>query len=151
MRNKFDALVWNRTWKLIPCDPSKNVVDCKWLFRLKYNNPNGFVDTYKAHMVAKGFTQRHGLDFQCTFNPVVKPATVRLIFAIGTQQIKASPFNNLISIMPSYKTELMKKSICVNHLVLKLLCIQQMVASCTRLYMASNRLRGPGTLNSKIT
>ena len=41
--------------------PSENVVDCKWIFRIKYN-PNGSVDRYKSLLFAKGFTQRVGLD-----------------------------------------------------------------------------------------
>ena len=64
---------------------TKNVVDCKWLSNIKYN-PNGSVVRYKARLVAKGFTQRHLLDFQCTFSLVVKPSTGRLFLAIATQQ-----------------------------------------------------------------
>ncbi|OIT38350.1 putative mitochondrial protein, partial [Nicotiana attenuata] len=57
MKSKFDALPNNHTWELVPNDPSKNVVSCKWLFRIK-RKADGSVDRYKARLVAKGFTQR---------------------------------------------------------------------------------------------
>lgn len=37
---------------------------------------HGFIDCYKARLVAKGFTQQPSVDFQFTFNLVVKPTTV---------------------------------------------------------------------------
>nr|XP_016514347.1 PREDICTED: uncharacterized mitochondrial protein AtMg00810-like [Nicotiana tabacum] len=85
MKAEYDALIRNQTWDLVPSDPSRIVVDCKWLFRVKHK-PDGSIDRYKAHLVAKGFTQRPGLDYHSTFNPAVKPAIVRLVLAIATQR-----------------------------------------------------------------
>ncbi|WMV50793.1 hypothetical protein MTR67_044178 [Solanum verrucosum] len=65
MQDEFDALVRNHMWTLVPNDPSKNVVDCKWIFRIKHH-PDGFIDRYKARLVAKGFSQRPGLDYHST-------------------------------------------------------------------------------------
>lgn len=84
MQVEFDALIRNQTWTLVPYDPSKNMVDYKWLFRIIHSR-DGSVNTYKARLVARGFTQQLGLDFHSTFSPVVKPTTVRLVISIATQ------------------------------------------------------------------
>lgn len=84
MKVDFDALLKNQTWDLVPCDPNKNIVTCKWLFRIK-RKADGTIDRYKARLVAKGFTQRPGIDFLSTFSPVVKPSTIRIVLSIVVQ------------------------------------------------------------------
>lgn len=84
MKLEFEALMNNKTWELVPPSSSQNVVDCKWLYRIKTKS-DGSVDRYKARLVAKGFTQRPGVDYHSTFIPVVKPVTVRLILSLAVQ------------------------------------------------------------------
>ena len=46
-------------------------------------NSDGSIARYKAHLVAKGFHQQAGLDFDETFSPVVKPPTVRIVLSLA--------------------------------------------------------------------
>ncbi|KAL4333615.1 hypothetical protein GQ457_07G012700 [Hibiscus cannabinus] len=84
MKLEFDALMNNNTWELVPSSSSQNIVDCKWLFRLK-TKPDGTVDQYKARLIARGFTQRPGVDYHSTFSPVINPVTARLILSLVVQ------------------------------------------------------------------
>jgi hypothetical protein len=54
MNDEFAALLRNRTWHLVPPRSGINVIDSKWVFKLKYK-PDGSIDRYKARLVAKGF------------------------------------------------------------------------------------------------
>ncbi|KAK1607568.1 hypothetical protein QYE76_031241 [Lolium multiflorum] len=59
MQHEYDALMLNKTWTLVPPSPNKNVIDCKWVYRIK-RRADGTIDRYKARLVAKGFKQRLG-------------------------------------------------------------------------------------------
>jgi len=82
MEDEFAALTDNHTWDLIPRPPQANVVTGKWIFKHKFH-ADGSLDRYKARWVLRGFTQRPGVDYDETFSPVVKPATVRTVLTLA--------------------------------------------------------------------
>jgi histone deacetylase 1/2 len=82
MGEEYEALMKNKTWHLVPPSKGKNLIDCKWVYRIK-KKADGTVDRYKACLVAKGFKQRYGIDYENTFSPVVKAATIRLVLSIA--------------------------------------------------------------------
>jgi hypothetical protein len=85
MEEEYEALLNNQTWHLVPSSSNKNVIDCKWVYRIK-KRANGTIDRYKAHLVAKGFNQRYGIDSKDTFSHVVKATTIRTVLAISISQ-----------------------------------------------------------------
>lgn len=82
MQLEYDTLVKNGTWTLTPLPPQRQAIGCKWVFRIK-QNPDGTLNKCKARLVAKGFHQIHGKDFKETFAPVVKLATIKIIFTLA--------------------------------------------------------------------
>jgi hypothetical protein len=85
MDKEFPALQQNKTWHLVPAHHGQNIIDCMWVFKIK-RHANGTIDRYKARLVAKGHKQRYGIDYEDTFSPVVKNATIRLVLSIAVSQ-----------------------------------------------------------------
>ena len=82
MEEERSALLQNHTWDLVPRPPRANVVTGKWIFKHKFRS-DGSLERYKARWVLRSFTQWHGVDFDETFSPVVKPATVRTVLSLA--------------------------------------------------------------------
>jgi len=82
MREELDAHARNSTWSEVKRTNGMNVIGTKWIFKKKNNNKGG-VERYKARVVAKGFTQKHGVDYQETFAPVMKIKSLRIIIALS--------------------------------------------------------------------
>lgn len=85
MSDEFIALLHNGTWSLILYKPSMNIIGCKSVYRIK-RKADGTIERYKAPLVAKGFHQQPGLDYNETFNPVVKPTTIRTVLTIAVSR-----------------------------------------------------------------
>jgi hypothetical protein len=82
MDEEYKALEENLTWHLVPRKEVKNVIDSKWVYKIK-KKADGSVDRYKARLIAKGFKQRYGIDYEDTFSLVVKAATIRIVLTIA--------------------------------------------------------------------
>jgi hypothetical protein len=78
---EYNALLHNKTWHLVPPQKGRNIIGCKWVWKIK-RKADGSLDKHNARLVAKGYKQRYGADYEDTFSPVVKAATIRVILSI---------------------------------------------------------------------
>lgn len=79
------ALKKNGTWEIVDLPRNKVLVGCKWVYTVKLKL-NGSIDRYKACLVAKGYTQTYGIDYQETFAFVAKLNSIRvLIFVVANK------------------------------------------------------------------
>lgn len=83
--DEINAMTRTGTWDLVPAEQAQNVVGCRWVFRIK-RLPDGSVERYKSRLVAKGFHQRPGVDFEETYSPVIKHATIRLVLDVAVKK-----------------------------------------------------------------
>ncbi|KAG5561972.1 hypothetical protein RHGRI_004867 [Rhododendron griersonianum] len=85
MNAELTALAQNHTWELVPLPDGKNLIGCKWVYKVKTHS-DGSLERYKARLVAKGFSQEYGIDYEETFAPVAKMTTVRTLISVAAMQ-----------------------------------------------------------------
>jgi hypothetical protein len=81
---ELSSLEINKTWSVVERPKNANVVSSKWVLRIK-KNAAGEVEKYKARLVARGFTQIHGVDYYDTYAPVARLASFRLLLAMANR------------------------------------------------------------------
>eukprot|EP00253_Pinus_taeda_P002074 PITA_02074 len=84
MGAEFQSLQRNHTWTLSNLHEGKKPISCKWVYKVKYK-ADGTLDKYKARLVARGFSQKEGIDYEETFLPTAKMSTIRLVLALAAQ------------------------------------------------------------------
>ncbi|KAI1006139.1 hypothetical protein K3495_g2087 [Podosphaera aphanis] len=78
---KIEALLSNGTWEEQKLPTGANLVSTKWVFTIKLKN-DGTIESYKARLVARGFSQQLGIDYTETFAPTIRMDTFRLFLAM---------------------------------------------------------------------
>jgi hypothetical protein len=81
IEEEYGALLSNGTWEFVLRPRDSNVITGKWIFTHK-SLSDGTFDCYKYRWVIRGFT-RPGVDYDETFSPVVKPATICTVLAVA--------------------------------------------------------------------
>jgi len=71
------------TWDLVPLPPDKSVVGCCCLYKIKTNS-DGSIERYEARLVAKGYSQQYGMDYEEIFAPIAKITTIHTLIIIAS-------------------------------------------------------------------
>ncbi|KAJ8766289.1 hypothetical protein K2173_022348 [Erythroxylum novogranatense] len=83
MKSEMDSMYENQVWTLVEAPEGIKPIGCKWIFKKK-TDMDGNVITYKATLVAKGFRQRQGIDYDETLTRCAMLKSIRILLAIAT-------------------------------------------------------------------
>lgn len=86
MNEEMASLMKNKTWELIIKPEKRKIVSYKWIFKIKEEIPGAEPRRFKTRLVARGFTQKEGIDFTEVFLPMVRHASIRIILALVAVQ-----------------------------------------------------------------
>ena len=81
MLEEMKPIEENETWQLVDPPPGCRPISLKWVYKVK-RDELGAIVKHKARLVARGFVQREGIDFEEVFAPVTHMELVRLLLAL---------------------------------------------------------------------
>ncbi|GJV01461.1 zinc finger, CCHC-type containing protein [Tanacetum coccineum] len=81
MNTEMHSMKDNQVWVLVDLPPNGRTIRSKWIFKKK-TDMDGTVHTFKARLIAKGYTQTHDVDYGETFSPVADIRAIRILLAI---------------------------------------------------------------------
>ncbi|GJZ23816.1 retrovirus-related pol polyprotein from transposon TNT 1-94 [Tanacetum coccineum] len=80
MQEELNQFVANDVWELVPQPRNMTIIGTKWVFRNKLDE-NGVVSRNKARLVAQGYNQQEGIDYDETYAPVARLESIRILLA----------------------------------------------------------------------
>jgi hypothetical protein len=81
MTEEYQSIIKNDVWEIVPRPKGKDVVSSKWLYKIKHV-ADGSIEKYKARFVARGFSQKEGINYEEKFAPVARYMLIRTIIAL---------------------------------------------------------------------
>lgn len=81
MQDEYYALIWNQTWVLSDRSVNDNVINCKWIYKVKHRDDR-MIEWFKACLLSNGLRQIKGTNYQETFSLVDKTVSIRLVLSI---------------------------------------------------------------------
>ncbi|GJU89463.1 copia protein [Tanacetum coccineum] len=80
MQEELNQFIANDVWELVPQPKNMTIIGTKWVFRNKLDE-NGIVSRNKARLVAQGYNQQEGIDYDETYSPVARLESIRILLA----------------------------------------------------------------------
>ncbi|GKV32451.1 hypothetical protein SLEP1_g41060 [Rubroshorea leprosula] len=84
MAEEISSIERNQTWELTDLLEGHKTIGVKWIYKTKLKE-NREVDKFKACLVAKGYKQEFGIDYQEVFALVARMDTIRLVITLAAQ------------------------------------------------------------------
>ncbi|GJV75921.1 retrovirus-related pol polyprotein from transposon TNT 1-94 [Tanacetum coccineum] len=85
MQEELDQFTRLKVWRLVPRPTCKTIINTKWIFKNK-KDESSLVIRNKARLVAQGYCQQEGIDYEETFAPVARIEAIRLFLAYAAHK-----------------------------------------------------------------
>ena len=85
MQEELDAIQDNETWDMVDLPQGRKAIGSRWVFKTKYDNSGNLVKR-KARLVAQGFSQKQGIDYEDVFAPVARGVTMRMLLSMAGER-----------------------------------------------------------------
>ena len=79
----YESILKNDVWDIVPRPEERSIVTSKWIFKIKHATDRS-VEKYKVRFVARGFSQREGVDYDETFASVAQFTSICTIIALAS-------------------------------------------------------------------
>jgi hypothetical protein len=84
MTKEYQSIIKNDVCEVVPKPKNKDVVSSKWIYKIKHAT-DGSIEKHKARFVARGFSQKEGIDYEETFAHVARYTSIRTIIALAAK------------------------------------------------------------------
>ncbi|GKF95525.1 retrovirus-related pol polyprotein from transposon TNT 1-94, partial [Tanacetum coccineum] len=103
MQEELNQFIANVVWELVPPPKNMTIIGTKWVFRNKLDE-NGIVSGNQARLVAQGYNQQEGIDYDETYAPVARLESIRILlsyacaldFKLFKMDVKSAILNSFI-------------------------------------------------------
>jgi hypothetical protein len=82
MMEEYQFIMKNDAWDIVPRPEGKFMVTSKWIYKIKCVI-DGSIEKYKVRFVARGFSQKEGVDYEETFSPVARYTSIRAVISLA--------------------------------------------------------------------
>ena len=82
MVEEYSSIMQNDVWEVVPRPTNRAVVGSRWIYKIKHG-ANGSIEKYKARFMAKGLSQKEGIDYEETFSLVARYTSIQAVISLS--------------------------------------------------------------------
>ena len=83
MMEEYQSITKNDVWEVVSRPEGKSTMTSRWIYKIKHAT-DGSVKKYKERFMARGFSQKEGVDYDEAFTPIARYTSIRAIISLAS-------------------------------------------------------------------